>query len=61
MTQLDLFDWADKRPSNVINSRWRFEAKVEALVRDMLDGRLPPEKQGEVIRPDRFHRWRAAA
>lgn len=51
MTQLDLFVWADSKPSNVIDSRWRFERKVEALVRDMLDGRMPPQINGEVITP----------
>ncbi|QIB37002.1 hypothetical protein G3A56_02500 [Rhizobium oryzihabitans] len=49
MTQLDLFTWADNKPSNVIDSRWRFERKVEALVRSMLDGRMPPQINGQVI------------
>jgi hypothetical protein len=49
--QLNLFAWADTRPSNVIDSRWRFERKVEALVRDMLDGRMPPQIDGKVITP----------
>ncbi len=55
MKQITLFEWADARPSNVIDSRWRFEAKVEALVRNMLDGRLPPQIDGKVIKPDVWH------
>lgn len=60
MTQLDLFVWADSKPSNVIDSRWRFERKVEALVRDMLDGRMPPQIDGQVIKPA-FRRERNVA
>lgn len=60
MTQLDLFVWADNKPSNVIDSRWRFERKVEALVRNMLDGRLPPLINGKVITPE-FRRERNVA
>ena len=60
MTQLDLFVWAENRPSTVIDSRWRFEQKVEALVRDMLDGRMPPQIEGQVITPT-FKRERSVA
>ena len=60
MKQLDLLDWAESRPSNVIDSRRRFEAKIETLVRNMLDGRMPPEKEGELIRPVSFSSRRAA-
>lgn len=37
MTQMDLFQWADSRPSNVIDARPQFEAKVIAFVQQMLD------------------------
>lgn len=60
MTQLDLFTWAENKPSNVIDSRWRFERKVEALVRDMLSGRMPPQIDGKVITPT-FRRERNVA
>lgn len=60
MTQLDLFTWAENKPSNVIDSRWRFELKVEALVRDMIDGRMPPQIDGKVITPT-FRRERNVA
>jgi len=60
VTQLDLFTWADNKPSNVIDSRWRFERKIETLVRNMLDGRLPPQINGQLITPE-FRRERNVA
>lgn len=49
MKQLDLFTWADNKPSNVIDARWRFEAKVISLVEGMICGRLPPQRDGKLI------------
>ena len=49
MKQLDLFVWAESRPSNVIDARWKFEAKVMALVEGMLNGRVPPHVDGQII------------
>ncbi|SSC73060.1 unnamed protein product [Ciceribacter sp. T2.26MG-112.2] len=49
MKQLDLFTWADNKPSNVIDARWRFEAKVIALVEGMISGRMPPKRDGQLI------------
>ncbi|MBO9168341.1 hypothetical protein [Rhizobium sp. L245/93] len=49
--QLDLFKWAEQRPSSVIDCRWRFEAKVIALVEGMINGRLPPQVDGKLIEP----------
>lgn len=49
MKQLDLFVWAENRPSNVIDARWKFEAKVMALVEGMLNGRVPPRVEGQII------------
>lgn len=49
--QLDLFTWADSRPSNIIDARARFEAKVCAMVQQMLaTNELPPHVDGKVIR-----------
>lgn len=48
--QLDLFAWAYSRPSNVIDARPRFEAKVLDMVKQMIaTNRLPPHIDGKVI------------
>lgn len=49
--QLDLFTWADSKPSNVINAKARFEAKVMAFVVGIINGQLPPTRDGKVIAP----------
>jgi len=50
MKQLNLFEWADSKPSNVIDGRPRFEARVVAFVELMLTtNRLPPHVDGKVI------------
>ena len=50
MKQLNLFEWADSKPSNVIDARARFEARVVAFVELMLaTNRLPPHIDGKVI------------
>jgi hypothetical protein len=51
MTQLDLFRWAESKPSNVIDARPRFEARVIAFVERMIiTNQLPPHVDGQVIR-----------
>ncbi len=61
MKQLDLFTWADTRPSNVIDARARFEARVIAFVQIMIEtNRLLPHVDGKVIRPE-FEKKKGAA
>ena len=48
--QMDLIAWANCRPTNVIDARPRFEAKVAALVIQMITtNKLPPHVDGKVI------------
>ena len=48
--QMNLFTWADAKPSNVIDARARFEAKVLAMVQQMITTNcLPPRIDGKVI------------
>ncbi len=48
--QLDLFAWAETRPSNVIDARAQFEARVITFVLTMIEtNRLLPHIDGKVI------------
>lgn len=46
--QLDLFAWADSRPSNVINARGKFEKRIVELGVAMARGRVP-FRNGDVV------------
>ena len=49
--RMDLFESSDDRPPNVIDARAMFEAKVIAMVRQMIaTNELPPQKDGQVIK-----------
>ena len=62
MKQMDLFQWADNRPSNVIDARARFEARVFAFVQQMITtNRLPPNIESKIINPVKFQRERDVA
>ncbi len=61
MKQLDLFVWADTKPSNVIDARHHFEARVVAIVQSMLATNRPPAHvDGKVIKHE-FSATRGAA
>ncbi|RWX74449.1 hypothetical protein EPK99_25020 [Neorhizobium lilium] len=58
MKQLDLFKWAENRPTNVIPAQARFQDRAIAFVRQvMASGEMPAPIDGKVIehefRPER--------
>lgn len=50
MKQLNLFEWADAKPSNIIDARPRFEAKIVAFVEQLIaTNRLPPHTDAQIV------------
>ncbi len=47
--QLDLFVWAETKPNNVIDAKAKFENRTMAFVIGMMNGHLPPVKDGMLI------------
>lgn len=62
MKQLDLFQWAETRPSSVVNAQGRFQDRAIAFVRQIMAANaMPPHTNGEVINPPQFRRERNVA
>lgn len=49
MKQLSLFEWADARPSNVIDGRKRFEDRMTAYCFQIFAGHRPAVSGGRVV------------
>lgn len=49
MKQLCLFEWANNRPSNVIDGREQFEARMTAYCLSIFAGHRPANSGGLVV------------